>query len=53
MLKRIILNTSLVTEPDFLPNLYMKQDVSHTVKSFIFVGPNFRGFMKMGTFVGT
>ena len=26
---------------------------SNTVKSFIFVGPNFRGFMKMGTFVGT
>ena len=23
-----------------------------TVKSFIFVGPDFRGFMKMGTFVG-
>ena len=25
----------------------------NTVKSFIFVGPNFRGFMKIGIFVGT
>ena len=25
----------------------------YTVKSFIFLGPNFRGFRKMGTSVGT
>ena len=26
--------------------------IAYIVKSFILVGPNFRGFMKMGTFMG-
>ena len=38
-----------------MPCLSPNPDIYNTVnfKSFIFVGPNFRGFMKMGIFVGT